>query len=198
VSLEEQYRTDANLNARIDLHARFATNPVGWGRWVFERELGTVRPGARILEIGCGPATTLWGSNLDRIEPSWRLSLVDFSAGMIDAARDVLGEHAEYVVADVQELPFADGSFDVVVANHMLYHVPDRPKAFAEIRRVLVSGGVLHAGTIGEGHMAELRALVPDWPFSRSSEDFGLETAPAQLESFFTDVGVELSRTIWR
>jgi len=193
VSLEEQYRTDANLQARIDLHARFSTNP-GWGRWLFERE--APGPGARILEVGCGPATTLWGANLERIDPSWQLTLADFSPGMIEAARAVLGDRAEYFVADVQELPFADESFDVVLANHMLYHVPDRSKAFAEIRRVLVPGGTLHAATNGRGHFAELQALVgANWPFWRHNEAFGLETGPPQLEAFFADVRIERFET---
>lgn len=187
--LESQYATDENLNARIALHARFSTNP-GFGRWLFEHE--APGPGARVLEVGCGPATTLWGANRERIDPSWRIALTDQSPGMIEAAREVLGDRAEYVVADAQEPPFPDESFDVVLANHMLYHVPDRPKAFAEIRRVLVPGGVIHAATNGEGHMAELHELVPGWLFTRHVEEFGLETGPAQLEPFFDDVRVQL------
>ena len=190
-SLRRQYATDANLQARIGLHARFATNP-GWGRWLFEHELGAVPAGARILEVGCGPANTLWAANLDRIDPSWRLTLADQSPGMIEAARGVLGQRAECVVADVQQLPFADASLDVVLANHMLYHVPDRPQAFAEIRRVLVPGGVFHAATNGRGHFEQLQSLVgPERPFWRHTEAFGLETGPPQLDEYFDDVQVE-------
>jgi SAM-dependent methyltransferase len=193
VSLEEQYRTDANLNARIALHARFSTNP-GWGRWLFEQEAPA--PSARVLEVGCGPATTLWGSNLDRIDPSWRLTLADFSPGMVDAARELLGDRAEFVVADVQDLQFPDEAFDVVLANHMLYHVPDRPKALTEIERVLVSGGVFHAATNGEGHMREMGELTQGWwPFPRHVEAFGLESGVAQLEPFFVDIRVERFET---
>lgn len=186
--VEEQYATDANLNARIELHRRFSTNP-SWGRWLFDQEAPPA--GARILEIGCGPATTLWGANLERIDPTWRITLLDFSEGMIEAARAVLGGRAEYAVASAEELPFADESFDVVLANHMLYHVADRPKAFAEIRRVLVADGVFHAATNGDGHMRELGALTPWWPPSTHTREFGLESGPAQLEPFFTDIRVE-------
>jgi ubiquinone/menaquinone biosynthesis C-methylase UbiE len=189
VSLEEQYRTDENLNARIDLHARFSTKP-GWGRWLFEHEAPP--PGSRVLEVGCGPATTLWGANLERIDPTWRLTLTDFSPGMIEVAKELLGDGADYVVADVQELPFANESFDVVLANHMLYHVPDRPKAFAEIRRVLVPGGSFHASTNGEGHMQEMASLTEGWwPFDRHVDAFGLESGPRQIEPFFSDIRVE-------
>lgn len=189
-SLGEQYATDANLNARIELHRRFSTNP-GWGRWLFERELGDAQPVARILEVGCGPATTLWGANLERIDPSWRITLTDSSEGMIEAARDVLADRAEYAVANVEELPFADESFDVVLSNHMLYHVDDRPKAFAEVRRVLVPGAVFHAATNGDGHMRELGEITPWWPPNTHTRAFGLESGPAQLEPFFADIRVE-------
>ena len=73
----------------------------------------------------------------------------------------------------------------------MLYHVPDRPRAFAEIRRVLVSGGAFHASTIGRGHLAELDALVPGWGLARHAEAFGLETGPDELQSFFADIRIE-------
>ena len=186
-NLQQQYATEENLQARIALHARFSTNP-GWAEWLFAREAPP--PGARILEVGCGPAT-LWRTNRERIDESWSLTLTDASPGMVQAARRELGERAAYVVADVQELPFAAGSFDVVLANHMLYHVPDRPRAFAEIGRVLVSGGAFHASTIGRGHLAQLVALVPGWDHGRYAEAFGLETGPEQLRPFFIDIRVE-------
>ena len=111
---------------------------------------------------------------------------------MIDAAREVLGERAEYLVADAQDLPFADESFDVVLASHMLYHVPDRPKGLAEIRRVLVPGGALHAAANGDRHMRQLDELVgDDWDFGRLGDLFGLENGIAQLEAFFVDVTEE-------
>jgi len=111
---------------------------------------------------------------------------------MLDGARAALGDRAKYVAADVQELPFGDESFDVVIANHMLYHVPDRPRALAEIRRVLAPDGAFHASTNGRGFMQELIAVVgPRWRFERHIEAFGLETGPPQLEPFFDDVTVE-------
>ncbi len=185
----QQYRDASNLCTRIDLHARFSTNRQGWLRWLFERIAPA--PGARILEIGSGPAA-IWRENRVRIDPSWVLMLTDLSEGMVDAARLVLGERATYRVADVQQLPFADESFDVVLANHMLYHVPDRRKALEEISRVLVPQGLLHAATNGERHFLELRELVgPSWPYRGHVEAFGLETGRRQLESLFEDVTLD-------
>jgi SAM-dependent methyltransferase len=74
----------------------------------------------------------------------------------------------------------------------MLYHVPDRPRAFAEVARVLAPGGSFHASTVGRGSMQEVVELVgPRWRFADFIEAFGLETGPAQLEPFFADVTVE-------
>lgn len=161
----------------------------GWAQWLFDRE--APGPRARILDVGCGPAT-LWVANSERIDPSWSLTLADFSPGMIEAARREVGDGAAYVVADVQDLPFPADSFDVIIANHMLYHVRDRARAFAEIRRVLVSGGAFHASTIGRGHLAELRALAPELSLDRYADAFGLESGPGQLDPFFADVRVEV------
>jgi ubiquinone/menaquinone biosynthesis C-methylase UbiE len=170
------------------LHAQYSTSSVGWFDWLWARE--APGPQARLLEVGCGPAE-MWKHVLDRLDPTVSLTLSDFSPGMIEAARTVVGDRASYVVADVQELPFADETFDFVLANHMLYHVPDRPRAFAEFVRVLASGGVLHASTNGHGHMRELQELAPDWEFSHHTEEFGLETGVEQLGPFFADVTVE-------
>jgi ubiquinone/menaquinone biosynthesis C-methylase UbiE len=185
--LREQYATDDNLQARIALHAAFSINP-HWDEWLFARE--APGPNTRILDLGCG-AATFWRAIPDGIDPSWSLTLADFSPGMIEAARGELGERAVYVVADAQELPFPADSFDAVLANHMLYHVPDRTRAITEIRRVLVSGGTFHASTIGRGYLAELVALVPGLDLGRHPEAFGLETGPEQLRPFFADIRVE-------
>jgi ubiquinone/menaquinone biosynthesis C-methylase UbiE len=187
--VSEQYATDVRLRARMDLHARFSTAKEPWQRWVLDR----VAPpaDARILEVGCGPAE-LWKQNLDRLDSSWSVTLLDLSPGMLEAARDGLGDRADYVVADVGELPFAHESFDLVLANHMLYHVPDRPKAFAEIRRVLVHGGAFYAALNGRGHLEELRVLVgSSRSFSRYMDTFALEDGPPALEPYFTDIRVE-------
>jgi ubiquinone/menaquinone biosynthesis C-methylase UbiE len=136
--LQEQYRTNTNLRARIDLHERFSTSAVSYPRWVFDGY--AFGDEADVLELGCGDGN-IWRENLDRIPDGWRLILSDLSPGMVEAARGAIGDRAEYVVADVQELPFADGSFDGVIANHMLFHVEDRASALAEIARVLRPAG---------------------------------------------------------
>lgn len=155
----EQYRTPANLQARIRLHERFGTNPYRWQHWVFDHIIAP--PKARVVEIGCGPGT-LWIENRHRIPADWRLHLTDQSPGMVRQAAVKLAavRNIAFGVADAQTLPIADQSVDVVIANHMLYHVPDRGRALAEIERVLRPGGRFYAATNGKNHMAKLRELA--------------------------------------
>jgi SAM-dependent methyltransferase len=184
--LERQYRTAEHLQTRIALHERFSTNPEPFPRWVFDRL--PLESAADVLEVGCGNGN-LWHSNRDRIPPRAQLTLTDFSEGMVEEARGRLGGLATYRIADVQELPFADASFDLVIANHMLYHVPVPRRALSEIVRVLRSDGLLVATTNGRDHLRELRVTGTRW-----SRTFGLENGPAQLARFFSDVEVELYR----
>jgi ubiquinone/menaquinone biosynthesis C-methylase UbiE len=148
---------------------------------------------ASVLEVGCGVGE-LWRENADRIPDGWRLVLTDRSPGMIAAALGA-APSADLAVADVQALPFEDASFDVAIANHVLYHVPDRPRALAELARVLRPSGRLYAATVGRGHLEEIRRLLALassdawWP--HSAERFGLETGPPQLEERFEHVHVE-------
>lgn len=136
----------------------------------------------------------MWRENLDRIPAGWRLTLTDLSAGMVDRARAVLGDRAEYAVADVQELPFPDASFDAAIANHMLFHVEDRQRALGEIARVLRPGAKFRATTIGLDHLRRLRELVPPRPgrlWAATRVRFTVETASHELAPFFVDVELE-------
>src|SRR5262249_53703644 len=133
-----------------------------------------IAPQSRILELGCGPGP-LWLQNIQRIPASWAITLSDFSPGMLDEARRNLaasGRPFSCEVIDAQSIPFADASFDAVIANHMLFYVPDRPKALAEIRRVLRPGGYFYASTVGESHLREMGALMRRFD---SQSVFGIE-----------------------
>lgn len=192
-----QYRDASNLNARAALHARFGTNQYPWFRWVFDQLLGVAPDNARVLEVGAGPGG-LWRENLDRLPAGWHVTLTDLSEGMVTHQRATISSPAfDFAQADVEALPFADASFDVVVANHMLYHAPDRPKALAELRRVIRPGGALIAATNGESNMRELDDLiVPVAPEAATAErasfrhPFTLENGGDQLSPSFDAISI--------
>ena len=193
----EQYKDSSNLDARIALHANYSTNSYGLPRWEFDHYLD-LPADARILELGTGPAT-LWRGNLERIPPGWSITLSDLSPGMLDEARQQLGDHAQrfdFREVDAQSIPFADGTFHAVIANHMLYHLPDLEKGISEIRRVLKADGTLFAVTNGAAHMIELvelqRALaIPTWRDITPSLPFNLENGAAHLQPYFASVAFD-------
>lgn len=196
---ERQYVTSANLSTRIAIHERFSVARQGWHEWIFDTM--ALRDGTRVLEVGAG-AATLWSTNAPRV-PSLELVLTDLSDGMLrDAQRAIgavggrggvggLASTLRWAVADVQRLPFPDARFDVVVANAMLYHVPDLARAVAELRRVTRPGGVLYAATFGAAHLRELYELVAPYRDGHPSLDsFSLETGPEVLAGAFDAVDV--------
>lgn len=189
----DQYKDSSNLNARLAIHQKFSTNPKGWHPWVFD-ELLTLPADANILELGCG-AGTMWQECAGRIPAGWTITLTDLSDGMLDAAwRDlvVTGRSFKFEKVDAQSIPYEDGTFDAVIANHMLYHVPDRKKALTEIKRVLKSDGVLFATTVGAEHMREMYEWLKRVNTNRRpdmfSNPFTLESGWAQLGEVFPRV----------
>jgi ubiquinone/menaquinone biosynthesis C-methylase UbiE len=191
---EKQYRDASNLNARIRLHVEFSTNKYGWFRWVFDQYELPAR--ARVLELGCGPGD-LWLENINRIPKGWQITLSDFSPGMLAQSQEklsILADMIKFKQIDAQSIPYEDDQFDIVIANHFLYHVPDRSKALSEIRRVLKPGGRFYATTIGVNHMKELPELVARFDpengsFLKSDEiPFNMENGEAQIRKYFSEV----------
>lgn len=191
---DQQYKTPANLDARIALHRRFSANPYPWFRWVYDQL--DLQPGLALLELGCGPGD-LWRENRERLPQGLHTVLGDLSTGMAShTCRALVGLPGfSFLALDAQALPFPTGSFDRVVANHMLYHVPDLPRALAEIVRVLKPRGRLVAATNGDEHMHELHETIreakPDYAGpDRSLRSFTLENATEVLHPFFTHLEV--------
>ena len=195
-----QYADSANLGARIRLHQLYSTSPVDLHRWLFDHMLADFGEQARILELGSGRGD-IWAKNAERIPAGWDVTLTDFSPGMLDDARAHIGPAADrlrFEQADADAIPYDAHTFDAVIANYMLYHVPDERRTIAAIRRVLKDDGCLHAATNGERHMAELdeaieavlpAEMVAAWR-SRYMQKlrFRLETGADLLKSDFAHV----------
>ena len=193
---QHQYKDGSNLDARAALHRRFSTAPQRWPEWVFDQlALGS---GMRVLECGCGPGW-LWCENAERVPPNCAITLTDLSPGMVAEAQTALAAAPHpfiFHTANIETLPFEDNAFDLVIANHMLYHVANLPQALGEVRRVLRPHGRFIAATNGRAHLRELWQLltliIP--PPQRhqlhqgSLLSFRLENGRAQLAPFFSTI----------
>jgi SAM-dependent methyltransferase len=158
---EEQYRDPSRLTIRADLHVRYGTAEVPWFEWVRARL--ELQEGHRVFEAGCG-AGWLWQGSSPPVPAAVELMLCDLSPGMVDEAVGRAREAAVYAsvegrTTDLQSLPFASGSFDRVVANHMLYHLPDPRLGVAELARVVRPDGLVVAATNGRRHVQELHEV---------------------------------------
>ncbi len=193
----DQYKNVDKLAARIRLHEQFSTSSVNIFQWIFDHLLETASKRASILEIGCGRGD-LWKHNFKRIPTGWRIKLTDFSPGMLEDCKQHLGEKEmkrfEFGTVDAQAIPYPDAQFNIVIANMMLYHVPNRVDAIQEFRRVLRPRGKLFAMTVGDNHLRELLDMVNQVePTSSivSSARFTLQNGRAQLKKSFSNVKVE-------
>jgi ubiquinone/menaquinone biosynthesis C-methylase UbiE len=179
-----QYRDDRNLSARQRLwaHQEPYFDIVGW-----VLGLARVSPGTRVLDAGCGNGMYLRALEAQGV----RTVGCDLSPGMLRAAG-----HRAVACADVSALPLRDAAFDVVLAVHMLYHVPEREAAMRELRRVLAPGGTCVVVTNGAGQLVELRSLAEQavrqaavgWRMRPVTRTFTAENAAAQLSTAFGSV----------
>jgi SAM-dependent methyltransferase len=177
-----EYASEQGLEARRSLYDnRVGPDP----RELMWEEVVAVAP-TRVLEVGHGP-----GELSERMqgELGCEVVAIDVSERMVELARS---RGVDARVGDVQELPFADTEFDLVVAAWVLFHVPDLDRGLAEIARVLAPGGTLIAVTNGEHHLAEARAhagisMVGSVTFSRENGEAALGRHFAHVQKIDVD-----------
>lgn len=199
---EVQYPDESNFNARYELHERFSVNPYGFYRWIYD--LIDFEDNCTVLELGSGPGY-LWWENRDRLHHSWNITVSDVSIGMLSTAKRNLGAtpfRIKYAIVDAQSIPVAPETIDIVIANHMLYHMLNLNKTVSEIHRVLKPSGQLYASTNGRDHLRELEELYKGVQtyFDQGSEDnifnsgtlrhFSLENGMEILSPWFSCVEI--------
>ena len=117
--------------------------------WKAADVIGEMPDGSAILDIPCGGGVALRGL---RGHQDVRYVAADISDAMLDRTREAAQERrlsqVEYVNADVEDLPFDDGTFDLVVSFTGLHCFPAPRESMAEIARVLRSGGRLSGSAV--------------------------------------------------
>jgi ubiquinone/menaquinone biosynthesis C-methylase UbiE len=189
---EVQYNDDSKLAARQSIYIYQQPRIMLWQRVL---ELAELDGDETVIDVGCGN-----GLYLGALEQRAHRGLIcglDFSPGMLPAAAD-RAPGAALMVGDAQRLPFHDDIVDVALSMHMLYHVPDRAAAIAELRRVVRADGRVVVVTNSGQHLAELDDLLaaacgdagrePFRAMERSMKRFSVESAPAFLQASFRHV----------
>lgn len=202
----EQYQSSSNLEKRISIHS-YSTNSQNWYDWVYDNL--QIRAGQRVLEIGCGNAR-LWAANAERIPENVEITLTDRSEGMLSEAKKRLEPLQElfasqnirvsYQLADANKLMLPKDTYDLVVANHMLYHVTDLEACLSAISSTLKSKGLFCCSTIGKNHMKELHEMVGsldseiviEIPLDHHATKFRLENGMEFLSKHFGSVKREI------
>lgn len=101
--------------------------------------LGHLRPSMSLLDVGCGPGTI----TADLASRVGHVTAIDAESAVLDLARQAAPANVTFAVADVHDLRFADGEFDVVHAHQVLQHLADPVRALREMRRVCRPGGIV-------------------------------------------------------
>jgi len=188
-NVERQYDNDSNLVIRTNLHLKYSTNKQEFVPWLFDKY--NFISNCRILELGCGNGGQ-WENQIDKLPDGCTLLLSDFSNGMLNIVKEKYWKYKNVSLQqiDIQDIPFSDEAFDVIIANHMLYHVPEISKALSEVRRVLKPGGKFYSATNGNGGMRAFlhdafKYLDPDTKAFTQKLSFCLQNGFEILSGFF-------------
>lgn len=148
--------------------------------------------GRRVLDAGCGDGVLC----LRLAAAGGEVTGFDADPHMLEAARshcDRSGTSVAFVEGDIQALPFADNSFDVVVAVTVLCFVKDAERAVHEMARVLRSGGRLVIGELGRYSLWAAERRLAGW-FGSPTWRNGVFRSAGELEQLANAAGLHVAR----
>ncbi len=191
------YNGASTVRIRQSIHEQYTVPKIDFPAWVLSNYVW--RGDERLLDLGAGAG--LYYPHVRRISPEIEYHAIDVSEEALRAHPGYNEPNSKLVLGDAHLLPYASHQFDVVMANHMLYHLEDVDQALTEIRRVMKPNGVLIVATNSQQSMPELHVLMrraiilltrtssthvqPPLP---TSDLFALESGCRKLSKYFYGV----------
>jgi ubiquinone/menaquinone biosynthesis C-methylase UbiE len=110
------------------------------------QRLGAMCSAADVLDVGTG--TALIPIELCRRPGTWRVRAIDLATEMLSLAKHNVAaagceQQIQLQLVDAKELPYPDGSFEWVISNSIIHHIPQPAHSLAEMVRVVKPGGLL-------------------------------------------------------
>jgi ubiquinone/menaquinone biosynthesis C-methylase UbiE len=178
--LRDQYGTTEKLDIRIEAHQRYSEQRDDFLDWILDRL--DPHPGDSLIDVGCGRGSY----HHYLVARGVRLILaVDASPRMIDVAQQQANQSKYPVVAieaSAERLPVPEDSYNLGMANHVLFHVANIPAALRELRRVLKPGGRAILSTAAADSSARLEAI-----HRAAAERLGYQPASRVIDRFNLD-----------
>ena len=125
------------------------------------------------------------------------ITLSDISKGMLRDARRTLGTNDDrfsFEIFDCHTIPYPNESFDLVIADHVLFYCHDIPQVCSEVQRILKKNGIFLCSTYGQNHMKEINQLVQNFDerivlsAEKLYERFGMENGCEILSPYFSKI----------
>jgi ubiquinone/menaquinone biosynthesis C-methylase UbiE len=186
--LDNQYQNDSNLALRQSYLSQNSKSDAPTYFQTLFNNLPTTGI-ENVLEIGCGNGR-LWSDNLQAIPSSWKVTLLDFSQGMIDKCHEALGDLVTYCCSTFEEAELGNTPFQLILCYYVLYHVKDLSIALSKVNSLLDAHGEFHVITVGGAVDETLQRVVIDNLSDDAQKDFAAVRACAR--TFCVENAVEL------
>ncbi|HRJ43776.1 MAG: methyltransferase domain-containing protein [Caldilineaceae bacterium] len=188
--LNYQYADSEKLRIRQEAHRLYSERTDNFMEWVLD--LLDPQPGECVADVGSGhgiyhPFLARRGAQIIAVDASLGM----LAEAVVNARRDNLSVSA--VQANAERIPLADGCCDRLMANHMLYHVPDKLAALREMGRVVKTGGRLLFSTNSADNGARMTQL-----HAEAAEELGLHADNrSPIADFTVESGEPLVRSVF-
>ena len=184
-AIRRYYATDRNLRIHEETQANYSVPRIDFARWT----LAAVDWAGDevILDIGAGRGRHY--ACLMREQPAITYFALDLSPNLL-RGHPCAADHL--TLGDAMRLPYSDDCFDIVMANHVLYHLADIEAGLAEIKRVLKPGGRVLAATDSLQSLPELQVLIRRAIVLLSENGSGVNPPVSPCEAFALENGTRM------